>query len=98
MGVLREVTPIPKAKDRKAAQKARKAVPRWVRNLVAKRSDGLCEVRALGCELRAVHVHHRKLRSQGGKDTVGNLMHVCAWCHRWVHEHPREARKRGWIE
>lgn len=95
MGVLREVTPIPKGKDRKPAKKQ---VPRWVRNRVKQRSDGWCEVRALGCELRAVHVHHKKLRSQGGKDTVGNLLHVCAWCHRWVHEHPREARKRGWIE
>lgn len=92
---MREVVPIPKASERRA--RAKKQVPRWVRNRVKARSEGLCEVRALGCQRWGVHMHHRKLRSQGGTDTVGNLMHVCGWCHRWVHEHPREARSRGWI-
>lgn len=41
------------------------------------------------------HVHHRLNRSQGGTDDDDNLMMVCWWCHRQIHDHPREAYERG---
>jgi len=43
------------------------------------------------------HVHHRKLRSQGGRDAPSNLLLLCGDCHGWVHGHPRLARLAGWI-
>ncbi len=30
--------------------------------------------------------HHRKFRSQGGGDTLDNLVTLCAKCHRAVHD------------
>ena len=47
-----------------------------------------CEVRLEGCEGRGRHLHHRKLRSQGGPDTVENGLHVCTPCHHAIHTDP----------
>jgi 5-methylcytosine-specific restriction endonuclease McrA len=46
---------------------------------------------------RELHVHHRVIRSQGGRDYAENLITLCAECHRWVHGHPYEARESGWL-
>ena len=32
-----------------------------------------------------LHVHHRKPKAQGGKDTYGNLVLVHAFCHQQIH-------------
>jgi len=45
----------------------------------------------------AEHVHHRKLRSQGGSDESVNLLAVCFNGHRYVHDHPAESYARGWL-
>lgn len=38
------------------------------------------------CELRpGIHVHHRKLRSQGGSDVESNLRWLCGFCHDTAH-------------
>jgi hypothetical protein len=46
-------------------------------------------------------VHHRRLRSQGGDDTVENLVALHPECHnvhpRSVHQNPRDAVERGFI-
>jgi hypothetical protein len=36
----------------------------------------------------AEHLHHRKLRKQGGPDTPDNLLACCSDCHSWIHAHP----------
>lgn len=45
--------------------------------------------------------HHRKLRSQGGADTMENLIMLCGsgttGCHGWVHANPLESRNNGWL-
>ena len=45
--------------------------------------------------------HHRKLRSQGGKHDVENLILLCGsgttGCHGWVHANPKEAYAGGFI-
>lgn len=50
---------------------------------------------------RAVHPHHRWLKSQGGLDVPSNIAALCAVCHREVHEHPAAAlwdgTQGGWI-
>ncbi len=68
-----------------------------VRAQVAARSGGICEIRAACDGRRAVHVHHRRLRSQGGKHALENLLHVCAACHHYAHSHPALAYERGWL-
>lgn len=67
-----------------------------MRPLVAARSRGRCEGRVPGvCTGRAEHVHHVKLRGQGGGNELGNLRHLCNACHRWVHANIKKARARG---
>lgn len=67
-------------------------------SLVYQRSGGLCEVQVSSrCNGRGEHYHHRKLRSRGGGNTVGNLAHVCNECHTWVHLHPAKATDAGWM-
>ena len=43
--------------------------------------------------------HHRKLRSQGGKHDVTNLVLLCGsgttGCHGWVHGHPKDGYESG---
>lgn len=61
--------------------------------------------RALGCCERcgrcgANNAHHRINRSQGGSDTLSNLLLLCGsgttGCHGWVTEHPEEAQRLGY--
>ena len=61
-----------------------------------------------GCEGAPVnarlHAHHLRKRSQGGKDTPGNLLTVCLTCHDWIHHNERVAalvgliRRAGWAK
>jgi hypothetical protein len=44
-----------------------------------------CQRCARSVKWRAKHVHHRKLRSQGGPDTGSNLVLMCDDCHGWCH-------------
>lgn len=47
------------------------------------------------CTGRAVHSHHRKMRSQGGTDEDANLLRVCASCHGEIHNHPEKSYNLG---
>jgi hypothetical protein len=53
-----------------------------------------------GC-VAEINVHHRRLRSQGGRDTPENRALLCGsgttGCHGWVHAHPKLAMASGWI-
>lgn len=73
------------------------SVPLKIKNAVKARSDSVCEAGSVVCTKRAHHFHHRRLRSQGGLDTVENLLHVCGPCHEFMHRNRSEARERGWI-
>jgi 5-methylcytosine-specific restriction endonuclease McrA len=64
---------------------------------VITRSEWACEASAPPCVGRAEVMHHRRLRSQGGPDTVENLMHICNPCHLWLHAHPAKAAAWGMI-
>lgn len=44
---------------------------------------------------RDLHVHHRVLRGQGGRDDPENVITLCASCHRWCHHNPYAARELG---
>jgi hypothetical protein len=65
---------------------------------LAARSGGWCEVHHQpGCTGRAVHPHHIVLKKQGGEDSLANFLHVCAACHRWIHDNVAESKERGWL-
>lgn len=62
------------------------------RRLVAERSGGVCE----RCgRARAGEWHHRVNRSQGGRWTASNGLHLCGTCHGWVTAHPEAAAAPG---
>jgi hypothetical protein len=69
---------------------------------VIERSGYVCEVNAPGCLGTARHVHHRRLRGQGGDNSMANLLNVCAaavdaGCHAYIHAHPEESYANGWL-
>lgn len=50
--------------------------------------------------LRASHRHHRKRRPHCTPEEYTaswNLLDVTPALHHWIHEHPAEAYKRGWL-
>lgn len=61
------------------------------REIVKERSGKHCEM----CTMRAAQMHHRKNRSQGGKWTPANILHLCADCHHAVTVNPHWACGRG---
>jgi hypothetical protein len=68
-----------------------------LRPLIRQRSQGRCEIGLPGCQGIAVHPHHRKRRSQGGRNDLRNLLHCCRSCHDWAHAHVAEAVSLGII-
>ncbi len=82
-------------------KRKRRSITTLVRDRVRERSGGLCEARSLNlggrCSGRANHMHHRKLRSQGGLDQKANLAHLCSNCHTWVHSNVADAVALGLI-
>lgn len=68
--------------------------------LVEQRAQGYCE--ACGKpEQVTMALHHRKLKSRGGKDSVSNLMRVHHSCHNMstgsIHANPQWAEDKGYM-
>lgn len=95
--IRRNGKPIPPKKPAKpgaAAQESR------ARKLVYARSLGMCEIRLDGCTQLASDWHHRQNRSQLGKWTASNGLHLCRNCHAKVTDTKGNRRfyeQRGWI-
>ena len=66
-----------------------------MRPVIRERSKGLCEASLPCCTKRAEHVHHRRLRSQGGGNDADNLVDLCLACHARIHAHPAESYESG---
>ena len=63
-----------------------RTVPGWLRRLVYHRDNNQC--RFAGCgNTRWLQVHHIQHWSQGGKTDLDNLILLCGYHHRFVHEH-----------
>lgn len=72
--------------------------PDWLalRLALHERSGGACEACGrLRGELGVVH--HRQLRSQGGRHELTNLVVLHDGCHRFVHENPSWSKAHGLI-
>ena len=72
-----------------------------LRAQVWERSGGYCERCQIPLHPEQWALHHRKLRSQGGKDELPNLIALHHHCHNLgtdsVHLNPKEATRRGLI-
>jgi len=69
-----------------------KPIPLAVRRAVKERAQNQCE--ACGGP-GPVHLHHRKLRSQGGLHEAVNLLHVHLSCHASIHANPSRSYLLG---
>jgi hypothetical protein len=71
------------------------AIPTLSRDLVSLRDGSRC----VRCGGFGYHWHHRRSRRVADEHQhcpcVGIML--CATCHRWVHQHPREAMAEGLI-
>lgn len=67
-----------------------------VRAEVLKRAENRCERCGVSSrEVGALHLHHRKMRSQGGTHEAANLNALCLTCHDEIHLGAKDAGK--WI-
>lgn len=68
--------------------------------LVQNRAGGFCEVCG-GYAEDTMALHHRKLRSRGGKDCASNLIWIHHGCHNLntdsIHNNPADSTERGWM-
>jgi HNH endonuclease len=69
-------------------------------DMVKERAKGYCEVCGKP-EQASMALHHRKLKSRGGKDEVSNLIRICHKCHnlgtKSIHMNPMDAENKGWM-
>jgi hypothetical protein len=67
---------------------------------VLDRAAGYCE-KCGGALGEAYNLHHRKLKSRGGKDQVSNIIAVHNSCHiqhkESIHDNPEEAERMGFM-
>jgi len=71
---------------------------RRMRPKIIKRANGRCEAQIVQvCTGAGRHVHHRKLRKQGGTNGFDNLCALCTECHEWIHAHPSVSYSKGWL-
>lgn len=97
-GPLRRRTPLRPVSERRRASFAELDD---FRNAVAKRALWRCEGATPACPPGSHvghHAHHVVRRSQGGTNDPSNGVWLCASAHRWVHEHPAEARMMGLLD
>ncbi len=73
------------ARVHRRGAKNRAVIPPALRRRVLERDGHRCRVAGCGSG-RFLSVHHRKPRSAGGTNTPGNLVTLCASCHRAIHE------------
>lgn len=90
---MTDVDPVWKAKRRVSTPKARrrqKATRDYNQFVKERMAEKPACVR---CKARAVLLHHRRRRSQGGALVSRvNTVPLCNSCHLWTHSNPAEAR------
>jgi len=57
-------------------------------------SHPMCEVAKSCCTGMATEIHHTGYRGTN-HNKVETWKASCSLCHKWIHAHPREARKEG---
>jgi hypothetical protein len=75
-------------------------VDKEVVRLVCERAGNYCEVCGKSAEL-SMALHHRKLKSRGGKDSASNVVRIHHKCHnlgtKSIHLNPSMAEINGWM-
>lgn len=87
--------PTPRPKVRKPLQSRPKGIGEHLRGQVFGRDGYVCQ----WCKVPGGRLdpHHILPRGRGGKDTLDNLVSLHRLCHRYVHEHPRFSKPKGFL-
>ena len=87
--------PTPAVKEPKPLQSKPHRIPTHVRNQVLAAWFSTCA----WCKRPggALDLHHVQRRSQGGPDTPANLRPVHRLCHSYIHDHPAESKREGFL-
>ena len=71
------------------------------RERVWERSKGYCEMCGIPMDKQDFALHHRKLKSRGGEDTMSNLIAIHHGCHNMrtdsIHLNPKWATEHGFM-
>lgn len=95
--MIRRRTPLKRTPLRSRAAR-NPGFSRQTKNDALRRCHGRCEAEASPqCRGVVEHFHHRRLRSQGGPNTLDNCLACCSACHAFIHRFPRTAAEHGWI-
>jgi len=54
----------------------------------------ICQAKLVGCTGKATDVHHKAGRGENHLN-ISTWLAVCRSCHRWIEEHPNEAKELG---
>ena len=92
---LKRKTPLRRSAPGRASRPRKQSLPKKLRTAVYERAGGLCDCCGEWMDPETFDVHHRQLRSRGGKHTIENLVALKHEHHMWVHQHPAEATERG---
>jgi 5-methylcytosine-specific restriction endonuclease McrA len=87
--------PTPKERVRKPLRSKPNPIPTSVREEVLDRANRTCEW--CGVPGGRLIIHHKLLRSQGGRHRVEDCAALHQNCHETAHRNPSEARRRGLI-
>jgi hypothetical protein len=94
---LERSTPLARQLRRTTGKRKALGVPSDIKAQVLARDAG-CRASRLVADVRCwgpVDPHHVLRRSQGGPDTVDNLIAVCRAHHDWIHQHPARSYDLG---
>jgi 5-methylcytosine-specific restriction endonuclease McrA len=87
-----------KPRSDKTARLYREQRVPFVTKMLAERP--VCQIKVEGvCTGASVDLHEPKMRSRGGSIVdPENAVATCRPCHSWLHAHPAEATKLGWLK
>lgn len=63
-----------------------------------KQRHPVCQAQLPACTRATTEVHHKRGRSGGNLMDEATWLAVCRNCHRWIEEHPDDAKARGFSE
>jgi 5-methylcytosine-specific restriction endonuclease McrA len=87
--------PTPRPKVRKPLRSKPHGISPSLREAVFERDERLCQwCRVPGGRLDP---HHILPRGRGGADRLINLISLHRLCHSYIHEHPWESKRKGFL-
>jgi 5-methylcytosine-specific restriction endonuclease McrA len=87
--------PTPRPKVRKPLKSRPQGINPYIRETVFRRDEYTCA----WCKVPGGHLdpHHILPRGRGGQDRIDNLVALHRLCHSYIHDHPAEGKRKGFL-